>query len=280
VLMAVLHAIILGILEGLTEFLPISSTGHLLVTEQLIGYHDIAELFTVVIQLGAIMAVIWHYWADIASKIARLFRWQKPAVRFWANLIIATIPAGLVGVALDKTLQKYSVPRTIAITLILGGIVLWLVDNYHKEAKKSQATEAGTHKPQLEKITTKQALGIGIAQIASLIPGTSRSGSTIVGGLLVGLDRVTATAFSFYLAIPVMILASGYKIAKEHASITQLPGGTAALIVGIVTSFITGLIAISWLLKFVAHHGFKPFAYYRIAVGILILILLATNAIS
>jgi undecaprenyl-diphosphatase len=276
--MAILHAIILGIIEGLTEFLPISSTGHLIVAEKLIGFKDTAELFTVVIQIGAIAAVIWYYRRDILSKITGLFTGKGPIVKFWINLVIATIPAGIVGLLFDNTMQKYSVPRTVAISLIAGGIVLWLIETYHN-APPAHYKQGQQPQPSFDKISTKQALGVGVAQIASLVPGVSRSGSTIVGGLLAGLDRVTATAFSFYLSIPVMILATGYKLVKEHDRITHLPGGSAALAVGVATAFITGLFAVSWLLRYISHHDFKGFAYYRIIFGAVILILLATEVL-
>jgi undecaprenyl-diphosphatase len=276
--MAIIHAIILGIIEGLTEFLPISSTGHLIVAEHAIGFKDAAELFTVVIQVGAIAAVMWFYRMDIATRVTTLLKREKGADRFWLNLIIATIPAGLIGLVLDKTLQKYAVPRTVAISLIVGGIILWWIETYHQKNNQDRPRvrhlAEGHTEPQLDSITPKQALGVGIAQVTSLIPGVSRSGATIVGGLLSGLDRVTATAFSFYLSIPVMILASSYKIIKERHEISSLPGGSAALIVGIITSFIAALMAVSWLLHYVSRHDFKNFAYYRIVFGVLILLLL------
>ncbi|MDB5183128.1 MAG: undecaprenyl-diphosphate phosphatase [Candidatus Saccharibacteria bacterium] len=272
---AIIHAIILGIIEGFTEFLPISSTGHLIVAEHAIGFKDMAELFTVVIQIGSVSAVIWYYRLDIIGRITGLFKRESNAGKFWVNLIIATIPAGLIGVALDKTLQKYANPRTVAISLILGGIVLWLVETYHQTDKAERPRRMEKQiDARLDTITPKQALGVGVAQVVSLVPGVSRSGATIVGGLLSGLDRVTATSFSFYLSIPVMILATLYKVGKNHAQISQLPGGTAALVVGVVTAFITGLMAVSWLLSYVSKHDFKNFAYYRIGFGFVVLFLL------
>ena len=275
-MVAIIHAIILGIIEGFTEFLPISSTGHLIVAEHALGFKDMAELFTVVIQIGSVSAVIWYYRLDIINRVMALFKREKGADKFWINLIIATIPAGLIGVALDKTLQKYAVPRTVAIMLILGGIVLWLVETYHHQNKAIRARQMlhATPKANLDSITPKQALSVGMAQVVSLVPGVSRSGATIVGGLLSGLDRVTATAFSFYLSMPVMVLATLYKVGKEHKQLTHLPGGTAALVVGVITAFITGLIAVSWLLQYISKHDFKNFAYYRIGFGFFILLLL------
>lgn len=278
--MAIIQAIILGIIEGLTEFLPISSTGHLIVAEHLVGYKDMAELFTVVVQVGAIAAVLWYYRQDIMKRIGSLLKMENGSLRFWVNLVIATIPAGLIGVAFDKTIQRYSVPRTVGLTLILGGIILWLVESYHKE-KADRPRQAG-HQPQanLDAITPKQALGVGVAQVTALVPGVSRSGATIVGGLLSGLDRVTATAFSFYLSIPVMILASGYKIFKQRSDIASLPGGSVGLIIGTIAAFATALMAVSWLLHYISSHNFKKFAYYRIGFGIFIFMLLAVGALG
>jgi len=279
--MEIIHAIILGIVEGFTEFLPISSTGHLIVAENVIGFKDTAELFTVVIQIGAIAAVLWFYRLDILKRLSSLFRQENGANQFWLNLVIATIPAGLFGLALDKTLQKYAVPRTVAISLILGGLVLWAVETYRHEPKTDRPREMGRRpEANLDAVTPKQALGVGMAQVVSLVPGVSRSGATIVGGLLSGMDRVTATAFSFYLSLPVMILAVGYKLIKEHDKISSLPGGMPALVVGTVVSFITGLIAVGWLLNYISRNNFKPFAYYRIVFGIFILLLLTAGLLN
>lgn len=277
-MVAIIHAIILGIVEGLTEFLPISSTGHLIVAEHVIGFKDTAELFTVVIQIGAVSAVVWYYRLDLIKRITGFFKQDKGASKFWLNLVIATIPAGLVGVALDKTLQKYAVPRTVAITLILGGVVLWLVEQHHQKDRPDRPRRMEKQlEANLDSITPRQAFGVGVAQVASLVPGVSRSGSTIVGGLLSGLDRVTATAFSFYLSIPIMVLATGYKVLKNRHEITALPGGSVALVIGIITAFITGLLAVSWLLQYISRHDFKTFAYYRIGFGVFILLLLGAG---
>lgn len=279
-MIAIIHAIILGIVEGFTEFLPISSTGHLIVAEHLIGFKDTAELFTVVIQIGSVSAVMWYYRLDLIKRITGFFKREEGANKFWLNLVIATIPAGLIGVALDKTLQKYAVPRYVAVMLILGGIVLYVVETYHQKESSDRPRRMEKHtEARLDTITPKQALGVGMAQVVSLMPGVSRSGATIVGGLLGGLDRVTATAFSFYLSIPVMILATLYKLAKNRHEITHLPGGTAALVVGVITAFVTGLLAVSWLLQYISKHNFKKFAYYRIAFGFFIFLLLAVGAL-
>ncbi|MDQ2973087.1 MAG: undecaprenyl-diphosphate phosphatase [bacterium] len=268
----IIQAIFLGIVEGLTEFLPISSTGHLIVAEHAIGFRDSSKLFTVVIQVGAIAAVIWHYRLDILSRLASLIKWENKAQKFWLNLVIATLPAGVVGLLLESTLEKYSVPSTVAITLIVGGFVLLWAENKFEHDKQTADN--------IDSISQKQALGIGLAQVLSLVPGVSRSGATIVGGMLAGLKRKTAAEFSFWLAMPVIILASSYKLIKYSDQLDELPGGNTALLAGTISAFFSALLVVNWLLKYIAKHDFKPFAYYRIAIGVLLLILLATNLLS
>ncbi len=262
----IVRAIILGIIEGLTEFLPISSTGHLIVGEDLLGYKDTAEIFTVVIQMGAIAAVIWFYRQDIWSKISGFFGGDVVARRFIYNIILAVAPALLVGFLLKDRLGDFATVKTVAISLIIGGVLIWLIETFHK-TKKSPKGGA-----ELDKLTSRQALLVGLYQILALIPGVSRSGSTIMGGLLSGMDRVTATAFSFYLSIPVILLAGGYQLVNGRNELHTVGGGSLALLVGTVVSFITAFAAIKWLLKFVSHHDFKPFAYYRIIFGIILLL--------
>jgi undecaprenyl-diphosphatase len=263
--MEILQAILLGIIEGLTEFLPISSTGHLIVSEDLIGYKDTAEIFTVFIQSGAILAVIWLYRRDLIRKVAGLAGRDKQISGFWLKWAIATIPAGAVGFALQDTITKYAVALTVAIALIAGGVLIWLIETYHRAAKPVSA------KGQIDKISLNQAIKIGLFQVLALVPGVSRSGATIMGGLLSGLDRVTATAFSFYLSIPILVIAGIYQMAKGHDELSTVSGGAPAIAVGFVVSFITALVAIKWLLRYVSTHDFKPFAYYRIIVGLIIL---------
>ena len=261
-----LIAIILGLLEGITEFLPISSTGHLLIAERLTHFKDVQDVFTVVIQLGAIADVVWFYRLDLISKIRGLFARDKAALHFWKLLIIATIPAGLIGLALDKTLNKFGTPAVIAWSLIIGGIILWIVDR-HPVIQGRHSLE-----PQIEKLTFKQALLIGLGQAAAVIPGVSRSGATIVTGLTLGLDRPTATAFSFYLGIPILILASALKLVKHPEAVGQISGGAATLVIGLVAAFATALVSISLLLRYISKHNFRPFAYYRVALGLVILV--------
>ena len=274
--MHILVAILLGIIEGITEFLPISSTGHLIVAEHLFGFKDVQDLFTVVVQIGAIFAVVWFYRHDLLDKIAGLFKRTPDALKFWKLLIVATIPAGLIGLALDKSMERITTPLVVALALIAGGIVLWIVDrNPVRRPRRGSSVE----QPDFSSISTKRALLIGLGQSVAIIPGVSRSGATIVTGLMTGLGRTTATAFSFYLSIPVLVLASGLKLVKHGDQLGQLPGGAAALVLGLIAAFITALLSVSWLLRYIAGHNFKAFAYYRIALGVLILILLATNVL-
>jgi undecaprenyl-diphosphatase len=208
-----LHALLLGIIEGITEFLPISSTGHLIVSEKLLGFKDYKDLFAVVIQVGAIAAVIWYYRRDLWAKTLGLFRGEKAAINFWKILVIGTIPAGLLGLLFDKVSESITTPLVVALALIIGGVILWMVDN--------RPVHASDDPVQLEHITTKQAALIGLGQCIAMIPGVSRSGATIVSGLAVKLNRPTATAFSFYLSIPVLVLASAYKLAKYNSEIPK-----------------------------------------------------------
>lgn len=265
--MIILQALLLGIIEGLTEFLPISSTGHLIVSEKVIAYKDASEIFTIVIQVGAIAAVIWYFRHDLIEKFKGLLTRKPSVVNFWKNWIIATIPALIAGLLIEKEFNKLAVPAVIAVTFIIGGILMWLIETYHtpRPAKSS---------PQFDDLTSKQALQVGLYQVIALVPGVSRSGATIMGGLLSGLDRVTATAFSFYLSIPIIVLASSYKLVKGRDELTTVAGGGVALFAGTVAAFITAFIVIGWLLKYVSRHNFKPFAYYRIILGTIILLAL------
>lgn len=267
--MVILQAIILGIIEGLTEFLPISSTGHLLVAEKAIGYHDTARIFTVVVQLGAIAAVMWYYRKDLLIRISGLFKRQRQDLIFWRNILIATIPAGVIGIAADNIFNDDMV-GVVAAALIIGGLILLV-------AEKRLTKQKHTTNVDLDIITAKQAAGVGCAQVLALVPGVSRSGATIVGGMFAGLNRVSAAAFSFYLSMPIMVLASGYKLLKGRSNIADISGGGAALVLATVVAFVTALIAVSWLLGYISKNNFKPFAYYRIIFGLVLIVLLAVG---
>lgn len=261
----ILQAIFLGIIEGLTEFLPISSTGHILLAQHYMGYKDTAEVFTVVVQLGALGAVLLHYKNDLRLKAKGLIKKDKKSLKFWKIWIIATLPAALAGLLLKDLLSGFSNPQIIAVALIIGGVLMWLVENFYK-------IQVSTTKPKLEDISCRSAFLVGCYQILALIPGVSRSGATIMGGLLSGLDRVTATTFSFYLSIPILFLAGAYKLISGYDNISTISGGGVALLAGTVASFISAFIVIGWLLKYISKHNFKIFAYYRIALGIILLL--------
>lgn len=264
--MEILQAIVLGIIEGLTEFLPISSTGHLIVATEVMNYKDTAKVFTVVIQLGAIGAVIWNYRKDLIQKVVGLVKRDKKILRFWAAWVIATIPGGLFGFFLRDKVSVFAVATTVGIALIVGGIAIWLIENYHSAAKNFSGD------PKFEKITLTKALQVGLFQALAIIPGVSRSGASIMGGLLSGFDRVTAAAFSFYLSIPLLLAAGGYQLARGGEGFDTVAGGLPAIAVGTFAAFVTALLIIRWLLRYISTHDFKLFAYYRIIFGIIILL--------
>jgi undecaprenyl-diphosphatase len=273
-----LSAVLLGVVEGLTEFLPISSTGHLIVAENLIGYRDTGEVFTIVIQLGAILAVAFYYWKLLISKLAGLFQGRQAAVRFWINIVVACIPAAVIGLLFEKKIKGLLfTPTVVAISLIVGGVILYVIE----QRRAATAHQEDGLEPDLDSITLSQALWVGLAQVFSvLFPGTSRSGSSIVGGLLSGMNRVTATAFSFFLGIPLLGAAGLYSLYKARNALGQVVGGTSALLIGTVVSFVVALASVSWLLRYVSRHDFRGFAIYRVVAGVVILILVATGVIT
>ncbi|STZ76646.1 undecaprenyl-diphosphate phosphatase [Bergeriella denitrificans] len=255
-------ALILGIIEGLTEFLPISSTGHLIVFGDLLNFHSNGKVFEIAIQLGAVLAVIFEYrkrFTDIIGGIGR----DRRANRFVLNLAVAFVPAAVVGLLFSKQIKLYLFnPITVAAMLVLGGFfILWVEKRQTRKAPK--VTSVDDMRP-------RDALVVGCAQIFALIPGTSRSGSTIMGGMLWGLERKTATEFSFFLAVPMMVAATAYDVLRHYKLFTLQDIGLIA--VGFVAAFISGLLAVKALLKFVATKNYVPFAYYRIAFGGLILL--------
>ncbi|MWV13547.1 undecaprenyl-diphosphate phosphatase [Pseudomonas sp. R-28-1W-6] len=254
------QALILGIVEGLTEFLPISSTGHQIIVADLIGFGgDRAKAFNIIIQLGAILAVVWEYRRKILEVVFNVPK-QAQAQRFTANLLIAFMPAVVLGVAFSDQIHHYLFnPITVAAALVVGGvIILWAEQRQHEVTVE-----------EVDDMTWKEALKIGCAQCLAMIPGTSRSASTIIGGLLFGLSRRAATEFSFFLAMPTMVGAavySGYK----YRELFQ-PGDLPVFALGFVVSFVFAMIAVRALLKFIANHSYAVFAWYRIGFGLLIL---------
>ncbi len=290
----ILSAVILGVVEGLTEFLPISSTGHLIVAENLIGYRDAAETFTVVVQLGAILAVVWFYRTQLLERLRWLVQGSRRARRFWLNLVIASIPAAVLGLTLEKAIKAalFS-PTVVAISLIVGGVILWVIEarrntEPHPDIKTPLALEDGSIasgsrsslEPGIDDITPRQALIVGLSQTVALVPGVSRSGASIVGGLLVGLDRATATAFSFFLGLPVLGGAGLYSLYKARHTLSAVPGGGSALLLGTLVSFITALLAVSWLLGYISKHDFRGFAIYRVVAGVAILCMVAIGVLG
>jgi undecaprenyl-diphosphatase len=256
-------ALILGIVEGITEFLPVSSTGHLIVVSDFLGANDEkGKVFDIVIQLGAILAVCWEFRVRIAQAFAGLGR-DRVQQRFAANLFVAFLPAAVVGLALQTRIKQYLFnPTSVAAALILGALVIFAVERWY--ARHGTARVLSVYD-----MTWKDALKVGLAQCFSLIPGTSRSGATIMGGMLFGLSRAVATEFSFFLAIPVMFAASGYQLVKYRALLSA--DDLANIAVGFVVSFVFALIAVKALIRYVAHHDFRAFAWYRIALGALVL---------
>ncbi|MCO7519290.1 MULTISPECIES: undecaprenyl-diphosphate phosphatase [unclassified Pseudomonas] len=255
-----LQAIILGVVEGLTEFLPISSTGHQIIVADLIGFGgERAMAFNIIIQLGAILAVVWEFRRKILDVVLGLPT-QAPARRFTANLLIAFLPAVVLGVLFADLIHEYLFnPVTVAAALVSGGVImLWAERREHR-----------VEVDHVDGMRWSHALKIGVIQCVAMIPGTSRSGSTIIGGLLFGLSRKAATEFSFFLAMPTMVGAavySGYK----YRELFQ-PGDLPVFVLGFVVSFIFAMIAVRGLLKFIANHSYAVFAWYRIAFGLLIL---------
>lgn len=254
------QALILGIVEGLTEFLPISSTGHQIIVADLLDFGgERAMAFNIIIQLGAILAVVWEFRRKIFEVVLGLPR-ERTAQRFTANLLIAFMPAAVLGVIFADLIHHYLFnPITVAVALVVGGVImLWAERRQHK-----------VHAETVDEMTWKDALKVGFVQCLAMIPGTSRSGSTIIGGLLFGLSRKTATEFSFFLAMPTMVGAavySGYK----YRDLFQ-PADLPVFAIGFITSFIFAMIAVRGLLKFIANHSYALFAWYRIAFGVLIL---------
>lgn len=251
--MDVIQAVLLAIVEGITEFLPISSTGHMILTSSFMGIakEDFTKLFTVVIQLGAILSVVILYWRRFLQS------WD-----FYKKLFVAFLPAVFLGLLLNKVIDRLlESPLTVAITLILGGIILLKIDNWYGQNTGRD-------------IDYKSALKIGFFQTLAMIPGVSRSGATIVGGMLQGLNRKTATEFSFFLAVPTMLGATVKKLWDYYKDGLHLTGDQInLLLIGNIVAFVVAMIAIKSFINYVSHKGFKVFGYYRIIIGIVLLLI-------
>ena len=262
-----LKAVIMGLVEGFTEFLPISSTGHLILTEHLLGFQGMEEqmnVFEIVIQAGAIFAVCWEYRARIAKVLTGLTSDRKQR-RFALNIGIAFLPLAVLGLIFGNLLKTYLFkPVPVALALIVGGIIILIVERH------AAANPVGVRVHSVDDMTPLDALKMGVAQAFALIPGTSRSGATIIGGMMFGLSRQVATEFSFLLGIPTLLIASVYSLYKARAllSVSDLPMFT----IGTVAAFISAFFCVRWLLRYIATHTFTIFAWYRIAFGLLVLI--------
>jgi len=246
-----LNALILGVVEGVTEFLPISSTGHLILAGELLNASDERwNVFNIVIQTGAMLAVVWEYRA----------RFFKVDLRLYRNLVVAFIPAAVLGLLFSKLIKQYlfhAVP--VALAFIVGGVIILIVEKRSFQPRVESA----------QSMTWLDALKVGVAQCFALIPGTSRSGATIIGGMLFGLSRKAATEFSFFLAVPTLIAAGLYDLWKHRDMLSASDAPVFG--VGSVVSFISAFVVIRWLIRYVATHDFKPFAWYRIAFGVVVL---------
>lgn len=265
--MSIIEAIILGLVQGLTEFIPVSSSGHLVLLHKAMGITDGGLTFDVALHLGTLLALIIYFHKDILLLGVGLLGKNKQGRLAWL-LAAATVPAVIAGVLLESAAESaFRSSRLVAVNLILVALFMLGAEAYAKRYKQ---------KVQLEKVNLRQSLAIGAAQAAAIVPGVSRSGATITTGLFTGLDRVAATRFSFLLGIPIMVGAVA-KVMVSYGTIAQIGTETGIFVAGILTAFLSGLIAISFLLKYLANHTLAMFAYYRIGLGILVI--LATSLI-
>jgi undecaprenyl-diphosphatase len=255
-----LKALILGIVEGLTEFLPVSSTGHLILAGQLLGFNDEkAKVFDIAIQLAAILAVVWEYRQRLGHAVVSMGTEAKSR-HFAMNLVVAFLPAAVLGFLFLKEIKHYLFnPTVVAVALIVGGVLILWAEKRQHVVRVQEVDDMGW----------RDALKVGFAQAVAMIPGTSRSGATIIGGLFFGLSRKAATEFSFFLAIPTMFAATSYDVIKNRHlfSLEDVP----LFAVGGAASFVSAFLCVRWLIRFVSSHDFTPFAWYRIVFGVLVL---------
>ena len=270
-------AVILGVVEGLTEFLPISSTGHLILVGDLLDFNDErGKAFEVIIQFGAILAVCWEF-REKLWKVASTIKTSSISRRFVMNLVIASIPAMGLAFLFGKHIKAVLfAPIPVASAFIIGALVI-----FWAEKRQKTVTASNNQIQSVDELTPLDALKVGLAQCAALIPGTSRSGATIIGGMLFGLPRAVATEFSFFLAIPVIGGATAYELLKLWKSPISLSGDfTWAIVVGFVAAFVSAFICVRWLIHYVAGHNFIPFAWYRIIFGVLVLLSAYTGLVA
>ena len=263
-------ALVMGVVEGLTEFLPVSSTGHLILAGDLLGFDDDkAKVFEIVIQTGAMLAIVWEYRERFWRVAAGLTK-EPAARRFVTNLVVAFIPAAVLGLVFGKLIKSYLFrPVPVALAFILGGfIILWVERSLRPRVRVERVDD----------MTWRDALKVGFAQAFALIPGTSRSGATIIGGMLFGLSRKTATEFSFFLAVPTLIAAGAYDFWRNRALFDA--GDVGLFATGSIAAFISAFLCVRWLLRYIATHDFTPFAWYRIAFGAVVLVTAYTGWVS
>ena len=268
--MLLLKAAVMGIVEGLTEFLPISSTGHLILAGALLGFDDEkAKVFDIAIQTGAILAVIIVYWEKIKSTVIALPT-QRLARRFALNVLIAFFPAVLLGLLFGNAIKAHLfTPTVVASTFIIGGFIILWVEGWGRKPLHDGHPDDHARIVNVESMTPLDALKVGLVQCLAMVPGTSRSGATIIGGMLLGMSRKAATDFSFYLAIPTLIGAGAYSLYKERALLSM--ADVPMFAVGLLFSFLSAWLCVRWLLRYIATHSFVVFAWYRIAFGLVVL---------
>jgi undecaprenyl-diphosphatase len=276
-----LKAAIMGVVEGLTEFLPISSTGHLIIVGDLIHFTgEKAKVFGIFIQTGAMLALIWEYRERLAGAV-RGVRSQPQAQRFWTNIAVAFLPAALLGYLFGGMIKEHLLkPLPVATALIVGGFIILWVEAWHRRRYGDRDLQ-GARRARVETVddlTPLDALKLGCLQCLALIPGTSRSGATIIGGMVLGFSRKCATEFSFFLGIPTLMAAGAYSLYKQRhdLSMADLP----LFAVGLVFAFISALLCIRWLIRYVSTHDFTVFAWYRIVFGAVVLITAYTGLVS
>jgi undecaprenyl-diphosphatase len=268
--MLLLKAAVMGVVEGLTEFLPISSTGHLILAGALLGFDDEkAKVFDIAIQTGAIFAVIIVYWQKISSTVVALPT-QRLARRFVLNVFIAFVPAVVLGLLFGNAIKAHLfTPTVVASSFIIGGFIILWVEGWGRKPLHEGHPDDHARIVNVESMTPMDALKVGLVQCLAMVPGTSRSGATIIGGMLLGMSRKAATDFSFYLAIPTLIGAGAYSLYKERALLSM--ADVPMFSVGLVFSFLSAWLCVRWLLRYIATHSFVVFAWYRIAFGIVVL---------
>ena len=286
-LLLLAKALILGVVEGLTEFLPISSTGHLILVGDLLNFNDErGKAFEVVIQFGAVLAVCWEYRRKLWAVISTLGS-SQPSRRFVKNLLIASFPAMALGLVLGKQIKAVLFsPIPVATAFIVGACVIFWAER-RQLPRNTASAKSARNIHSVDDLESLDALKVGLAQCAAILPGTSRSGATIIGGMLFGLPRAVATEFSFFLAIPVIGGATAYELLqmwKSHlltnASAADAGTFNLAIAVGFISAFVSAFICVRWLIHYVASHNFIPFAWYRIAFGLVILLTAYTGLVA